>query len=57
MDFQKDELIYLARIAEQGERFEEMIGFVKEIVRFQENLTPQERNLLSVCFKNSVSRR
>lgn len=55
--FSKEELLYLARIAEQGERYEEMIQFVKDLLKDQHEINHQERNLLSMCFKNAVSKR
>lgn len=48
----KPNLIYLARLAEQTERFEDMIGFVKEIVRDQIEVTEEIRNLVSIAYKN-----
>lgn len=56
--------IYFARLAEQGERFEDMITYMKAVVevRFllmQANhmLSYEERNLLSVGYKNAVASR
>lgn len=57
MDFHKEELLYLARIAEQGERYDEMIQFVKDLIIGQTDMSSQERNLLSVAFKNAVGKR
>ena len=49
--------IYMARIAEQTERYEDMIEFMIEYVRENKTLGNEERNLLSVAFKNSVGSR
>lgn len=57
MDFRKEDLLYLARIAEQGERFDEMIEFVKLVLQDCFELSSQERSLLSVAFKNAVAKR
>lgn len=48
----KPNLIYLARLAEQTERFDDMVGFVKEIVREDIDVTEEIRNLVSIAYKN-----
>lgn len=54
----KEELLYSARITEQTERFEEMLTCMKEYVSHKgEDLSVEERNLLSVAYKNSVGSR
>ena len=57
MDFTKEDLLYLARIAEQGERFDEMMEFVKMLLKDCFDLNSQERSLFSIAFKNAVSKR
>jgi 14-3-3 protein epsilon len=52
-----DESIYLARVAEQCERFEDMIDFLKILNDKTDDLTTEERNLISVAYKNSVGLR
>ena len=55
---EKEELIYLARLAEQTERYSEMIEYVKQFVsKTHQDLSVEERNILSVGFKNLVSGR
>ena len=51
-----EEKIFLARVAEQAERFEDMVGFLKEAIdaKSGEDFTVDERNLLSVGFKNLI---
>jgi 14-3-3 protein epsilon len=54
----REELIYLARLAEQSERYEEMVRFVDAFVkREHRELTVEERNILSVAYKNVVGAR
>ncbi|KAK3105337.1 hypothetical protein FSP39_022905 [Pinctada imbricata] len=56
----REELVQYAKIAEQAERFEDMTDSMKTIVDLLENeeeLTTEERNLLSVAFKNVVGAR
>jgi len=44
----------MAKLAEQAERFEEMIGHMKEVINLNPNLSTEERNLLSISYKNVV---
>merc|ERR1712048_717875 len=56
-NFEKmDEQIFLARVAEQAERFEDMVNFLKAAIAQKggEDFTVDERNLLSVGFKNLI---
>ena len=56
--FGSDELLYLARLAEQAERYEEMIKFVSAFVkRESRDLSVEERNILSVAYKNVIGSR
>ena len=50
--------IYLAMLAEQCNRFEEMVEFLEEMHKTRtKDLNGDERNLLSIAYKNSVSSR
>jgi 14-3-3 protein epsilon len=51
-----EEKIFLARVAEQAERFEDMVDFLKEAIQAKndEDFTVDERHLLSVGFKNLI---
>jgi len=54
----RERLIYLAKLAEQGERYDEMADFIQKVAEVAtEELTVEERNLLSVAFKNAVGAR
>merc|ERR1712166_66561 len=51
-----EEHIFLARVAEQAERFEDMVDQLKEVLIAKgADVTSDERNLLSVAFKNLIS--
>ena len=51
-----EENIFLARVAEQAERFEDMVLFLDEVLAAKGgSVNPDERNLLSVAFKNLIS--
>jgi 14-3-3 protein epsilon len=50
-----EEKIFMARVAEQAERFDDMVDFLKPILREKaDDFTVEERNLLSVGFKNLI---
>ena len=50
--------IYLAMLAEQCNRFEEMVSFLEEMLSSRDkDLNSDERNLLSIAYKNSASSR
>jgi len=47
----------MSKVTEQTERFEDMIDHIKRIVNSEKELTVEERNLLSVAYKNTVGSR
>jgi len=50
--------VYLAMLAEQCNRFEEMTMFLEDMLKAREkDLNSDERNLLSIAYKNSVTSR
>jgi len=49
--------VYIARLAEQAERYEEMVDAMKAIAKVGVGLTQEERNLLSVAYKNVIGAR
>ena len=53
----KEELTYLAKLAEQSERYEEMIEYVNQFTKMDGDLSVEERNILSVAYKNVVGSR
>lgn len=52
-----DELSSMAKFAEQAERYEDMVTYMKELTSKGGVLTNEDRNLLSVAFKNVVGSR
>ena len=47
--------LFMARVAEQAERYEDMVQFLKEVINEKvDDFTTEERNLLSVGFKNQI---
>mmetsp|Transcript_123320 Transcript_123320/g.343438 ORF Transcript_123320/g.343438 Transcript_123320/m.343438 type:complete len:256 (-) Transcript_123320:221-988(-) len=53
----RDENVFMARLSEQAERYEDMVGFMKRVATMGAELSLDERNLLSVAYKNSVGAR
>jgi 14-3-3 protein epsilon len=52
----REELIYMSKIAEQTERFSDMKNnFKKVVTNGDQELSVEERNLLSVAYKNSIA--
>lgn len=51
--------MYMAKLAEQAERYEEMVEFMEKVVTAADGgeLTVEERNLLSVAYKNVIGAR
>ena len=50
-----EENIFMARVAEQAERFDDMVKYLQKVVQSKsEDFTTEERNLLSVGFKNQI---
>ncbi|CAI0421990.1 unnamed protein product, partial [Linum tenue] len=53
----RDQYVYLAKLAEQAERYEEMVSFMEKLVTSAtpaSELSVEERNLLSVAYKNVI---
>lgn len=50
--------VYLAMLAEQCSRFEDMMEFLEDMVKGKkDDLSSDERNLLSIAYKNTISLR
>ena len=53
-----DENVYMAKLAEQAERYDEMVEYMKSVaLASASDLSLEERNLLSVAYKNVVGAR
>jgi len=53
----KEEQIQRAKLAEQAERYDDMASAMKSVTEMGAELTNEERNLLSVAYKNVVGAR
>jgi len=57
MSTEKDDLVQRAKLAEQAERYDDMAGAMKKVTELGMDLSNEERNLLSVAYKNVVGAR
>ncbi|CAL9060141.1 unnamed protein product, partial [Musa banksii] len=56
----REESVYMAKLAEQAERYEEMVEYMEKVAGLAtegEELSAEERNLLSVAYKNVIGAR
>ena len=53
----KEGLVQRAKLAEQAERYDDMAAAMKEVTELGTELSNEERNLLSVAYKNVVGAR
>jgi len=53
----RDKNIYFAKLAEQAERYDEMADYMKKVGESGADMSVEERNLLSVAYKNAVGSR
>ncbi|KAI6244196.1 Threonyl-tRNA synthetase [Aphelenchoides fujianensis] len=53
----EDELVQHAKLAEQAERYDDMAQSMKKVTELGSELSNEERNLLSVAYKNVVGAR
>eukprot|EP00121_Abeoforma_whisleri_P014871 Awhi_evm1s13715 len=52
----REENIYLSKLSESAERYDDMVKFMKEVMKHatDSEFTVEERNLLSVAYKNTI---
>lgn len=55
----REESVYVAKLAEQAERYDEMVEEMKKVAKMvhDQELSVEERNLLSVAYKNVIGAR
>jgi len=53
----RDKDVYFAKLAEQAERYDEMASYMETVGKMPDELSVEERNLLSVAYKNAVGSR
>merc|ERR1711862_1019547 len=53
----RDKAVYMGKLAEQAERYDEMANHMEAVGKGPDELSVEERNLLSVAYKNAVGSR
>lgn len=53
----REDNVYMAKLAEQAERYDDMVASMKKVAELDTELTVEERNLLSVAYKNVIGAR
>merc|ERR1712113_1068008 len=53
----REKNVYFAKLAEQAERYDEMADYMAKVGGSSDELSVEERNLLSVAYKNAVGSR
>jgi len=53
----REKSVYFAKLAEQAERYDEMAEYMEKVGQAPDELSVEERNLLSVAYKNAVGSR
>ncbi|XP_041347392.1 14-3-3 protein epsilon-like [Gigantopelta aegis] len=53
----REDQVYYAKLAEQAERYDEMVASMKKVAELDVELSVEERNLLSVAYKNVIGAR
>jgi len=51
---EREHAVFRAKVAEQAECFDEMVVSMKKVVQLDPNLSVEERNLLSIAYKNLI---
>jgi len=57
MSSERENQVYMAKLAEQAERYEDMVTHMKAVAGGETELSVDERNLLSVAYKNVIGAR
>jgi len=50
----RENFVFRAKVAEQAECFDEMVNAMRRVVELDSNLSVEERNLLSIAYKNLI---
>jgi 14-3-3 protein epsilon len=54
-NYTRDEYLYLAKLYERAEKFDDMVKWIGKFVQLDPNLSHDERNILSAGYKNVIS--
>ncbi|KAL0729795.1 hypothetical protein Bca4012_025888 [Brassica carinata] len=53
----REENIYKAKLADEAENYDDMVEFMEKVAKTAAELTPEERNFLSIAYKNLIAGR
>nr|BAN37465.1 14-3-3 protein 3 [Entamoeba histolytica] len=53
----REDCVFLSKLAEQSERYDEMVQYMKQVAALNTELSVEERNLLSIAYKNVIGSR
>ncbi|TVU24314.1 hypothetical protein EJB05_26745, partial [Eragrostis curvula] len=51
---EREKVVCLAKLAEQAERYDDMVEYMKKLARMDVDMSAEERHLFSVGFKNTI---
>ncbi|XP_044981163.1 putative 14-3-3-like protein GF14-H isoform X4 [Hordeum vulgare subsp. vulgare] len=54
---ERGKVVCMAKLAEQAERYDDMVDFMKKLARMDVDMSAEERHLFSVGFKNTIGAR
>ncbi|XP_051181170.1 putative 14-3-3-like protein GF14-H isoform X1 [Lolium perenne] len=54
---ERGKVVCMAKLAEQAERYDDMVEFMKKLARMDVDMSAEERHLFSVGFKNTIGAR
>ncbi|KAK1648238.1 hypothetical protein QYE76_066043 [Lolium multiflorum] len=54
---ERGKVVCMAKLAEQAERYDDMVDFMKKLARMDVDMNAEERHLFSVGFKNTIGAR
>ncbi|XP_037418929.1 putative 14-3-3-like protein GF14-H [Triticum dicoccoides] len=54
---ERGKVVCMAKLAEQAERYDDMVNFMKKLARMDVDMSAKERHLFSVGFKNTIGAR
>lgn len=54
---ERDAYVFMAKLAEEAQRYDDMVEYVKKFAKMGVDATPEERNLLSIAYKNIIGTR
>jgi len=54
---EREECVFMAKLAEEAQRYDDMVQYMRRVALLDVETTAEERNLLSVAYKNVIGTR